>query len=199
MEENLGTTENILARIEAFLFHYGEPVSVSRIAKSLKSKEAEIAEGLSALSTALLEDSSRGLCLVQANNLFQLATKPALHDIRKNIMEDEWKSELTPAGQETLSLIAYLGPVSKIMIDYIRGVNSGFILRNLLVRGLVEREPSKTHHHSFDYFVTHDFLNHMGLSRVEDLPDYEKYRNSISAFAEQGVETVPSAPAEETL
>jgi segregation and condensation protein B len=199
MEENLRTMENILARIEAFLFHYGEPVSASKIAKSLKLKEAETAEALVALAEALRSDASRGLCLVQTNNLFQLATKPELHDVRKNIMEDEWKSELTPAGQETLSLIAYLGPVSKIMIDYIRGVNSGFIIRNLLVRGLVERAPSKTHHHSFDYFVTHDFLNHMGLSRVEDLPEYEKYRNSISAFAEQGVEVTPPVSTQETL
>lgn len=198
MEEQTEKTQNINARIEAFLFHYGEPITVSKIAKALKLKEAKCHDALVTLSAMLSADASRGLCLIEVHDTFQFATKSELQEIRKTIMEEEWKSELTPAGQETLSLVAYLGPISKIMVDYIRGVNSGFIMRNLFMRGLVERKPSKTHHHSFDYHVTHDFLKHMGLSSVVELPEYEKYRNSISEFAEQGVETTPVLPVEET-
>jgi segregation and condensation protein B len=195
MPELTEKEEKNVALMEAFLFHFGEPVSYAKLAKALKMKEEDAQKTAELLFAALRDNPRSGLCLIASSGGVQLSTKPELQDVRKSIIEDEWKAELTPASQETLSIIAYLGPISKIMIDYVRGVNSGFILRNLLVRGLVEREPSKTHAHSYDYHVTNDFLRHMGLSRPEELPEYEKYRSALTEFAESGKEDVPAVPA----
>ena len=83
---------------------------------------------------------------------------------------------LTPASLETLAIIAYLGPCNRALIEYVRGVNSTFILRSLMIRGLVERKPDPKRMNTFLYQVSFDFLRHMGLTRQGDLPDYEKYR-----------------------
>ena len=179
-EEN--TQNKYISLIEAYLFHYGEPVSISKISKGLGIPEKKCRGYISELENSLKENINSGLCILENGDKFQLATKPDLQDARKKIIEEEWREELTPATQETLSLVAYLGPIPKMMIDYIRGVNSSFTLRNLLIRGLVERAPSKSRKNSYDYSVSFNFLHHMGVERVEDLPDYEKFKSILKEF-----------------
>ena len=65
------------------------------------------------------------------------------YEILKSIVNSEFDSELSKASLETLSIIIYKNTASRAEIDYIRGVNSSFILRNLLVRGLIEREAQR--------------------------------------------------------
>jgi chromosome segregation and condensation protein ScpB len=65
------------------------------------------------------------------------------------------------------------------MIDFIRGVNSSYILRNLLMRGLIERERSSN---TYNYKITFDFLKHLGLNSVNELPEYEKYKNILEEY-----------------
>jgi len=92
-------------------------------------------------------------------------------------------------------LIAYLGPISRAQIDYFRGVNSSFILRNLLMRGLIER-VSESADRSYSYQISFDLLKHLGISKIEDLPDYLKYRELSSNY--QPLET-PIETKEETI
>lgn len=183
--------------LEAFLFHFGEPIAVAKIARGLNLSEEKCREAIEALRTKLTNDTSSAFCLLETNDEVQLATKPEFQAALKSIIEEEWKTELTPAAQETLTIVAYLGPISKMMVDYIRGVNSGFILRNLLMRGLVERGPSAERKNSFDYRVSFDFLRHMGISRPEELPEYEKYRVLLDEFnvaPEEKTEITSSIP-----
>src|SRR3972149_1519044 len=105
-------------------------------------------------------------------NLEEEKVKAVLGDL-----DEELKEELTPAGLETLSIIAYFGPVSKIKIDYFRGVNSAFILRNLLMRGLIDRSD-KSKEEGYAYSLNFDALKHLGISKIEELPEYEKYKNN---------------------
>lgn len=186
--EEIITPKTHAARLQAFLFHYGEPVSEEKVARALNLKKEELSAAIDALRTEFEGNPNSGLAFIMHAGDLQLATKPEFADIRAHIVEEEWKTELTPAAQETLSLVAYLGPVSKVIIDYLRGVNSGFTLRNLMLRGLVERNPSKEHPHSYDYHVSFEFLRHMGLSKVEDLPEYEKYHRALDDFAVMGEE-----------
>jgi segregation and condensation protein B len=88
------------------------------------------------------------------------------------------------AGLETLSIVLYLGPVSRSEIDYIRGVNSNFILRNLLMRGLVERIEHETDKRSLKYRPTFELLSFLGIGSVEELPEYETTRAEIEARKE---------------
>ena len=89
------------------------------------------------------------------------------------------------AGLETLSIILYKGPINRREIDYIRGVNSNFILRNLLIRGLVERVQNTDDARSFLYKPTFEVLSFMGISKIEDLPEYVEVRREVEEIIEQ--------------
>ena len=138
-------TNKISAAIEAVLFVYGEPMEIKKITKLLKTDETTVKEALKNLEQEFSVEN-RGLKLIfkdsPAGGSVQLATKPDFTSFLENFIKEEFKENLTPASLETLSLIAYLGPVSRAQIDYYRGVNSTFILRSLLIRGLVERYPA---------------------------------------------------------
>ncbi|MBI2099909.1 MAG: SMC-Scp complex subunit ScpB, partial [Candidatus Vogelbacteria bacterium] len=71
-----------------------------------------------------------------------------------------------------LTIVLYKGPLTRAEIDYIRGVNSSFILRHLSIRGLVERIPNPKDARSFLYRPTFDLFQHLGLSKIEELPEY---------------------------
>jgi segregation and condensation protein B len=106
---------------------------------------------------------------------------------------------LGKAGLETLAIILYQGPISRADIDYIRGVNSQFIVRNLLIRGLIERVDNPTDARSFLYKTTLDLLSHLGISKIQDLPEYDQVRRDIDGFRQvKAAEsaTVTEVPAE---
>ncbi len=192
MEEN---KKNITAEIEALLFVYGEELEVKKIAKIIsradggqakgeKVSEAEVKEAINELQKKYSD--SGGLILLFSDppasragspgSKVQLATKPEFASLMEDFIKDEFKEDLTPASLETLSLIAYLGPVSRAQIDYYRGVNSSFILRNLLMRGLVERYTDPQRANIYLYQASFDLMKYLGISKMEDLPEYEKFK-----------------------
>ena len=168
--------EKILAAIEAVLFAYGEPIQIKKIFKLLNAGEEEIKEALERLNQRYSEEN-RGLKLIFADEKVQLTTKPEFSPLLENFAKEEFKEDLTPAALETLSIIAYFGPISKAKIDYFRGVNSAFILRNLLMRGLIDRSE-KSKEEGYAYSLSFDALKHLGISKIEELPEYEKYKNN---------------------
>jgi len=184
INQNLNLTK--IASLEAVLFIYGEEITKEKIAKILKTTKEEI-EQLVLEYKKILEDTNRGFYLIDKNDRVVLATKPEFSSILEDFIKDDLKEDLTPATLETLSLVAYLGPISRTQIDYIRGVNSSFILRNLLIRGLVERKPGKGG--SFLYEVSFDFLKHIGASSVEDLPEFEKYQKMKGSFFSESADS----------
>ncbi|MEE8131451.1 MAG: SMC-Scp complex subunit ScpB [Candidatus Paceibacterota bacterium] len=174
--------QNIIGAIEAVLFVYGEPMEIKRIAKILKISESKIKEVLQQLEQEFSIEN-RGLKLIfsdsPAGERVQLATKPEFVSIIESIIKEESKDNLTPATLETLSLIAYLGPLSRAQIDFYRGVNSSFILRALLMRGLVERFPAPKKANIYLYQPSFDLLKYLGISKIEELPEYERYKSQI--------------------
>ena len=172
---------NLHAKIEAILFVYGEPIKIKKLADILEVKENEVREGLLALGEKMKVGES-GLNLMILDDKATIVTKPEFQNVVKKIVKEELDSELTPASLETLAIIAYLGPVARAQIDYIRGVNSSFILRNLMVRGLAQREVAKDKSGNFLYNITFDFFKHIGVSSQEELPDFEKYRSIIASL-----------------
>lgn len=170
---------NKIAQLEALLFKYGKPISYKKICKILNINEDSCNELVDKYDNKLKDNNERGLFLIKKDNEIQLGTKPEINEIGQQIAKEEFTEELTPASLETLSLIAYLGPVPRTMIDFIRGVNSSYILRNLLMRGLIERERSSN---TYNYKITFDFLKHLGLNSVNELPEYEKYKNILKEY-----------------
>ena len=170
---------NLSAKIEAILFWKAEPVSIKKLASLLNVKVEEVKVGLVELEKTL---TGRGVTLVQTDEDVMLGTAKELSPLIEQLTKDELTRDLGKAGLETLSIVLYQGPISRSDIDYIRGVNSQFILRALLIRGLVERIDNPKDARSYLYKTTLDLLSHLGVSKVSELPEYEQVRKDIEVF-----------------
>ena len=168
--------KGLVSKIEALLFVYGEPLEIKKIAKILGFKEAAVREGLLGLAE-VMKDEQRGLALIEDKDKVQLVTKPEFAKILEDITKQEFSEKLPPATLETLSIVAYAGPISRADIEYIRGVNSSFTLRALVMRGLVERQIDPKRSNAYIYSVSFELLRHLGLTKNLDLPEYQKYHD----------------------
>lgn len=171
--------ENLEIKIEAVLFLKGEPVSVKWLAEIFKKNEEEIKASLAVLSKSL---ENRGVRLVQNGDDIVLATAPESAEIVKKIVEAEVNSDLSKASLETLSIIIYKGTASRAEIDYIRGVNSSFIVRNLLVRGLVEKQSERDENRNYVYKPSLSLLENLGIKSLEELPDFVSMSEKLKEF-----------------
>ncbi len=166
-------------RIEAYLFYNGAPVSFTELKSVCDVDDEQLQISLVELEQYLLGGA---LTLVKDDSTVALATKKEMGDFINNIRKEELSKDVGKAGLETLSIVLYHGPITRAEIDYIRGVNSSFILRALMVRGLVKKEASKGDARTFVYLPTLELLTHLGVSSVEQLPDYESVAATLAAF-----------------
>ncbi|MEK7192271.1 MAG: SMC-Scp complex subunit ScpB [Patescibacteria group bacterium] len=169
---------NIVAQLEALLFIYGEPLNFKKIAEILECKEADAKDAAANLAEELRKEN-RGLFLISDKEKIQLSTKPEFGKLLEDVVKAEMAENLTPAALETLAIIAYAGPVSRAEIDYIRGVNSSFILRNLSIRGLTERSLDPKRANAFVYAPSMELLKYLGIARSEDLPEFNKFNELV--------------------
>lgn len=190
---------NLAQKIEAILFWKAEPVAFKKLAALLSADGAPVTEDQvkAAVAELATQLAGRGLAVVRTDDEAMLGTAKELSQLIEGMAKDELMRDLGKAGLETLSIILYQGPISRADIDYIRGVNSQFIVRNLLVRGLIERVDNPADARSFLYKTTLALLAHLGVSNVADLPEYEKVRADIAAFkAEPEQQTEPPQPVD---
>jgi segregation and condensation protein B len=164
-------------QIEAVLFYKNEPLEIKKLSKLVEKEEREVREALQNLAKSL---ENRGICLITADSEVSLATAPEMKDLIEKIAKDEMNREIGKAGLETLAIILYNGSISRREVDYIRGVNSSFILRNLCIRGLIEREPDPKDQRIFRYKSSINLLAHLGLKTVEELPEFEMLKKEIN-------------------
>ncbi len=174
---------NLEAKIEAILFYKGEPVTLKKLGESLKVSPGELLEAVARLKESLRE---RGIVVLEKENELSLGTAPELADLIEELEKEELNKDLSKASLETLSIILYKNGANRALIDYIRGVNSNFILRALSIRGLVERVVDPADQRRFIYKPTFDLLSFMGVKNIEELANYQETINSINE-AEQGL------------
>lgn len=154
-------------------------MTARELAKILDVKEGEIKSGIEGLDKKL---SGRGIILAQKEDSYTLATSPESSVFAKTLVKEEFNPELTKASLEVLSIVIYRGPISRAEIDYIRGVNSTFILRNLLVRGLTERTANPRDSRSFIYKPSFQLLGYLGVKKIQDLPEFGAFNKKIETF-----------------
>jgi len=179
----LSTTSSVMdldSKIEAILFFRGEPISIRDLARLLETPERNIREGLDTLEKKL---AGRGVRLMVKSDEVMLATAPELSDLIEQIRKEELTKELGKAGLETLSIVLYKGPITRSEIDYIRGVNSTFILRNLMIRGLIERTVNPKDQRSFLYKPTFELLSFLGITKLEELPEFDTVKQELEEFS----------------
>ncbi len=183
------------SKIESVLLFKNEPVSIVELGKWLGAKPDAVKEALSNLTNSY---ENRGLVIISDKDSVTLGTHPSASALIENLQKEELSRELGRAGLETLAIVLYKGPISRREIDHIRGVNSSFILRALLIRGLVERvDPATVGQaaagRSYSYKGTLKLLQYLGITRIEDLPEFENAFKKIEEF----VKTVPRDSAEQ--
>lgn len=164
---------SLQSKIESILFVANRPLSVKRLMEICDAGKEEVAAALDAIAGVYTD--GRGIRLLRNGSEVQMATSPETAKLVQDFLKDETTGELTKPSLETLTVVAYRGPITKSELEQIRGVNCSLILRNLLMRGLVEavggEGPLAT------YRVTMDFLRFLGVASVEELPDYDKLRS----------------------
>lgn len=170
---------NISQKIEAILFWRAEPVFIKKLATLLGEKPEIVKQGLIELENDL---KGRGIALVQTDDEVMLGTAKELSSLIEQLTKEELTRDLGKAGLETLSIILYQGPITRAEIDYIRGVNSQFIVRALLIRGLIQRIDNPKGERSFLYKPTIDLLTHLGIKKIEDLPEFVEVKRDIETF-----------------
>ncbi len=172
-------------QLESVLLFKNEPVSAKEIAALLGKKPDEVKAALKELQESYQE---RGVVIVTDGEFYSFGTHPQNSELIEKLQKEEFSGELGRAGLETLAIVLYRGPVSRREIDQIRGVNSGFILRALLIRGLVERTDPSTSSgqavsdRSYYYKPTLALFEHLGISRREDLPEYGSAWKAVEEF-----------------
>jgi len=165
--------------IEALLFVYGEPLSLREIAKMVGIKEDEVSRVLDELKN---EYQEKGIVLLAHEGNFSFSTHPDVSGVLKDIIAKNLEEPLTPSSLETLSIVAYLGPITKVDIDDMRGVNSYFTLKSLLVRGLIHKKDQEEKGSLYD--ITFDALRYLGVTNRTELPSYDEFKEKLVRIRE---------------
>jgi segregation and condensation protein B len=162
--------------LESLFFVSTKSLDLKELATFLKKDISEVEMALKEL-TVEYQENNRGLRIIESGRKYQMASTPDNAKLVQDFLQTEISGELTPASLETLTIIAYRGPIKKTDLEKIRGINCSLILRNLLIRGLIEQKTDKNDDDN-EYVVSLEFIKFLGLSGVKDLPDYEKFYNS---------------------
>jgi len=168
---------NTAQKIEAILFMDGGPVTKKDLAKILDFSIEEIESGISNLRDNL---DGHGLILIEKDDTIVLGTHKDLSDVIEKMRKAELEKELTKASLETISIILYRDGATRNDIDYIRGVNSSFILRTLMIRGLIERDLNPNDKRQYVYKPTIDLLAYLGVSNIEEIPRFQEINAIIT-------------------
>lgn len=164
------TEKELLGAVEAILFAMGESVSLSKIASAIGKDETEAKRLLEELKKQY-QKKERGIQLIELEDSYQLCTKPGLYDYLIQVAKQPKKHVLTDVLLETLAIVAYKQPVTKIEIEKIRGVKSDHAVNKLVEYDLVCEvgrldAPGKP----LLFGTTEEFLRRFGVQSVEELP-----------------------------
>ena len=133
----LSRKSDIKSAIESMLFVSGEPLALRELSNNLELKEKNVEEILSEMANEY-EDKSRGIRLISINGEYQLVTKSENSDFVQKLLKKNKKHSLSQASIESLAIIAYKQPITRIDIDEIRGVKSESAIARLIERGLIK-------------------------------------------------------------
>lgn len=175
------------SQLESVLFIASKPLSRKELSRALAVEMEVLEEAITALKDQY-NDPTSGIHLVDTGADVQMTTNPANAEIVEEFTKQELMGELTRAQLETLTVVAYQGPITRPEIEAIRGVNCAIILRNLAVRGLVEEETG-VDSLMVTYRISATALRQLGISTVAELPDYAVLRQHPHLTAALAPET----------
>lgn len=164
------------SQIEAILFFKAQPVTKTSLETQLEISTPALTEALAHLRDRLAAGALR---LLETDTECSLVTAAEHDALIEALRREEMKRDIGKAGAETVAIVLYRGPITRGEIDRIRGVNSSYILRNLMVRGLISRSGNSKR---VEYQATPNLLAHLGISHKRELANYETVVNQLVAF-----------------
>lgn len=169
-------SKKLKSQILSILFVSPKPVTIKELTESLEAEEEAIEQAVSEL---ISENRDSGIILLAHNSKLELASNPENSPAVKKFLQLELRERLTDASIETLAIVVYKQPVTRAEIENIRGVNSQYTLRQLLIRGLIEKTGSPSDHRVQLYKTTLEFMQHLGIRDMKELPDFEELTKNI--------------------
>lgn len=160
---------NLKSIIESILFVAGRPVTLKELQKITGKSGEEVGAALAELTSVR---QNTGIIVLEQNESYLMSTNPDNSAAVKDFLNTDLREKLTDAAIETLAIVTYKQPVARAEIEAIRGVNSQYTLRLLMMRGLIEKDVNRQDQRSNFYRTTHEFLQHLGLQTIKDLPDF---------------------------
>lgn len=179
---------SLSSQLESILFVASKPLGVKKISKVLNCPNEQAAALLNELTKKYNVPDS-GIILLNNNEEWQLVSSPDNREAAENFLKAEITGELTRPQLETLTVISYVGPITKPELEQIRGVNCSLILRNLMMRQLV-KESENVNGLLPAYEVTMDYLRHLGINSLSELPSYQELHRHeyVTPLLEEGKE-----------
>lgn len=180
---------NYEAIIEGLLFVVGdEGLSLEQLESILEVEESVIKEAIARLQETYQSDK-RGIRIDFLGNKLKLTTKKEHRSYYQKLLMNEENNHLSQSALETLAIIAYNQPITRVRVDALRGISSSQMIRKLVAKGLVkESGRSDMPGRPIIYETTSEFLDYFGLSTIEELPDMREFL--------QGEETEDSSPVD---
>lgn len=164
-----------LSATEALLFVSGEPLAIKEIARVLELEINYVKMLLNELGRNL-EDTSRGVKLIALNDCYQLVTKSENSDYIQLLLKKNVRQTLSQASLESLAIIAYRQPITRIEIDEIRGVKSDSAIQKLIERNLIKEVGRlEVPGRPIQFGTTEEFLRQFNLHEIKELPSLDLF------------------------
>jgi segregation and condensation protein B len=168
----------MLQKLVNLLFASGTPLTFKECATLCEVSIDEVKATIPELQTYI---QTGGLSLLVSDTEMQIVTGNAYSALATSLLKKDLEGELTPATLQVLTIIAYLGKVSRNDISFIRGVQSSQSIRTLSVRGLITRDGDMCE-------LTLDALRYLGIAKKEELPDYETLHKDLVSKLQEAKE-----------
>lgn len=175
-EQQPDPKERMLAILEGLLFLCGDDgLSIEQAAASMDTTEEYVAELFDELQKYYLQES-RGIEIARFGEKYRFLSKAAIHDAAKKLFQTSTEAKLSNAALETLAIIAYKQPITRVEIEEIRGVGADVMLRKLVARGLIQEDGrSEAAGRPILYSVTDEFLDSFKLLSLDELPELPQF------------------------
>ena len=178
------------AVVEAILFSMGEAVEIERLAAAVDHDEDTVRKIIRSMMTRY-DEEDRGIHLIELDGSFQLCTKPEMYEYLIKVAHIPKKHVLTDVLLETLSIVAYKQPITRLEIEKIRGVKSDHAVNKLIEYDLVQDAPGKP----ILFGTTEEFLRYFSLESLDDLPILNQ--ETIETFKDEAEKEVMQELEEE--
>ena len=189
---------NLKAVLEGLLFVVGDDgLDLDEISRVLEISKEETKELIKDLQNDYQSDS-RGIRIDFLGDKLKLTTKKEHNMYYQKLLTTEDNTTLSQAALETLAIIAYNQPITRVKVDELRGISNNHIIRKLVAKGLIkESGRSNMPGRPILYETTSEFLDYFGLSSIDELPDMRDFLEEEEKEAEEDVDLYQSKYKEE--